>query len=325
LVVHSLTEELVKRGHDVTLFASGNNDTRAKLVSIADISSYESGDLDVHLDFENVLISKAYSIAKNGNFDIIHSHCDISTAYYAPLVDTPTVSTLHCPIGYWYDKRIIEYFKDTQWYVSISNERRKDMSNLNYISTVDNGINVDDMPFSEKKDNYVMVVGRIVKEKGIDVAIRAASLAKVQLYIFGPVDNTSEYWKNEIEPYVDGVLVKYMGIVAQEEVFKYMSKALAVLMPIKWQEPFGLVVAEAMAAGTPSIAFPHGSMNELITNGKIGYIVEFEAKMSNAINNIHKINPQDCRKEAQKRFSITAMADGYEKAYKTVISLANQK
>ncbi len=319
IMVNAITEELVKRGHDVTLFASGNSETNAKLISINDISSYESGDLLIHKDFENILISKAYKLAKEGNFDIIHSHFDTPTAYFAPLVDTPTISTLHNPIGFWYDKRILNAFKCTQWYASISNEQRKDLPDLNYIATVYNGIPIQDIPFSDVKENYVMIAGRIVKEKGVDIAIRVASQANIPLYIFGPIDEGSEYWEKEIKPFVDNEKVKYMGMVPRQEIYHYMSKAKAILMPLRWKEPFGLVVAEAMATGTPSIVFPLGSMAEIVENGKTGYIVQDENEMAHRIGDLGLIDPHVCRAEAKKRFSIEAMVNSYEDAYYKIL------
>lgn len=325
LVAHSITEELVKRGHDVTLFASGNSQTSAKLISVTDRSTFEKGDLKIHREFELMLISKAYSMAKEGHFDVIHSHYDIQTAHFAPLVDTPTVSTLHCPIGFWYDKRILYHYKNTQWYVSISNDQRRELPDLNYATTVYNGVPVDDIPFSDKKENFLMIVGRLVKEKGADIAIRVALKANIPLYIFGPVDDNSEYWEKEIKLFVDNKKVVYMGMRPRKEVFQYISKAKAILMPVRWAEPFGLVVAEAMAAGTPSIVFPLGSMQELVEDGKTGYIVKNEEEMIARINDLNKINPTLCRTIAHERFSIKAMVTGYEDVYYKIISKNNKK
>ena len=320
LVVYSITEELVKRGHDVTLFASGNSKTSAKLVSVTDRSTFENGDLKVHKEFENILISKAYSLARKGNFDVIHSHYDTPTAYFAPLVDTPTISTLHCPIGFWYDKRILSKFKNTQWYVSISNEQRRELPNLKYAATIYNGVPIHNIPFSVQKENFIMIVGRVVKEKGVDIAIRVALEVDIPLYIFGPVDNKSEYWDNEIKPFVDNKKVIYMGMKSREEVFEWMSKAKAILMPIQWSEPFGLVVAEAMAAGTPSIAFPMGSMLELIQNGKTGYIVSDEKEMTARIADLDRIDPRTCHAIAQEKFSIETMVTDYENVYNKIMA-----
>lgn len=319
LVAYSVSEELTKRGHEVTLFASGNSETSAKLVSVTNRSAFEEGNLKTHKEFENILISKAYSLAREGHFDIIHSHYDTPTAYFAPLVKTPTVSTLHCPIGFWYDKKILHNFKDTQWYVSISNEQRRELPDLKYAATVYNGVPVHDIPFSDKKENFIMTVGRLVKEKGADIAIKVALRANIPLYIFGPVDNNSDYWEKEIKPFVDNKKVIYMGMRPRKEVFQYMSKSKAILMPIRWSEPFGLAVAEAMAAGTPSIVFPQGSMQELVEDGKTGYIAKSEEEMLARINDLDKINPSVCRTIAHEKFSIEAMVTGYENVYYKII------
>jgi len=319
-IVHYITEKLVEMGHDVTLFAAGDSDTKAKLVSISDKSSYGNDCLPDHKQYEYMLVSKAYEMAKNGDFDIIHSHFDIVTAYFAPLVDTPTVSTLHSPIGTTPVKEILHHFKNTQWYVSISDAQREDIPDLNYAATVYNGIPIDEIPFSDSKENYVMCAARITPEKGTDIAIRVALKANIPLYIFGSVDKDGEYWKKEIEPFVDDEKIHYMGMVPRQELLKYMSKAKAFLMPIRWREPFGLVVAEAMAAGTPSIAFPNGSMKELIDDGETGYIVQNEEEMVQRLSDLSSISPQLCRDRVCARFSIDMMAAKYEKVYYDILS-----
>lgn len=319
-IVHYITEKLVEMGHDVTLFASGDTDTNAKLVSIADKSSYNSGSIADHQQYEYMLVSKAYSLAKDGNFDIIHSHFDTVTSYFAPLVDTPTVSTLHSPLGSMPNRDILHHFKDTQWYISISDSQREDLPDLNYAATVYNGVPIHDIPFSETKENYIVCAARIMPEKGIDIAIRVAKEVNIPLYIFGSVDKNSEYWKKEIEPFIDNESIFYMGMVPRKELLEYISKAKVFLMPIRWKEPFGLTVAEAMATGTPTIAFPQGSMRELIDDGETGYIVQDEKEMAQRINDLGAISPQLCRERASKRFSIDAMAAGYEKAYYDILN-----
>jgi len=323
-VVHSITEKLVEMGHDVTLFAAGDSDTKAKLVSISDKSSYENGHLADNKEYEYMLISKAYEMAKNGDFDIIHSHFDRSTLYFAPLVDTPTVTTLHSRIGIKPDKDLLYFFKDTQWYISISDAQREDNPKLQFAATVYNGIPIDEIPFSDTKENYVMCASRVMSEKGTDIAIRVAKEANIPLYIFGPVDKESEFWKKDIEPFIDNENVFYMGMVPRKELYIYMSKARAFLAPIRWREPFGLTVAEAMATGTPAIAFPHGSMRELIDDGETGYIVQDEKEMVQRISDSSSINSQLCRDRVSQRFSIDAMAAGYEKAYYHIIEQTNK-
>lgn len=321
-IVHYITEKLIEMGHDVTLFASGDTDTKAKLVSISDKSSYGNGYLEDHKQYEYMLVSKAYELAKEGHFDIIHSHFDNVTSYFAPLVDTPTVSTLHSPIGSTSVNEILHHFKDTQWYVSISDAQREGIPDLNYAATVYNGIPIDDIPFSASKENYIIYAGRIMPEKGTDIAIRVALGANIPLFIFGSVDKNSEYWKKEIEPFIDNKKIHYMGMVLRPELLRYMSKAKALLMPIRWREPFGLVVAEAMAAGTPSIAFPNGSMRELIDDGETGYLVKDEKEMVQRLSDLSSISSQLCRDRACARFSIDAMAAGYEKVYYDILDKA---
>ena len=321
-IVHYITEKLVEMGHDVTLFASGDTETTAKLISIADKSSYGEGLLQDHKQYEYMLASKAYELAKEGNFDIIHSHFDIVTAYFAPLVDTPTVSTLHSPIGLTPVKEILQHFKDSQWYISISDAQRQDIPDLNYAATVYNGIPIDEIPFSDSKDNFVMCAARITPEKGTDIAINVALEANIPLYIFGSADKDSEFWKNKIAPFIDDKKIRYMGMVPRQELLQYMSKAKALLMPIRWEEPFGLVVVEAMATGTPSIAFPNGSMEELIDDGETGYIVKDEQEMVQRLNNMGVINPQLCRDRVSAKYSIDTMAKNYEKAYYDILNQA---
>jgi len=319
-IVHYITEKLVEMGHDVTLFASGDTVTKAKLVSISAKSSYGSGHLEDHKQNEYMLVSKAYKLAQEGNFDIIHSHFDDVTSYFAPLVSTPTVSTLHSPIGLTANKEVLHHFKDTQWYVSISNSQREGIPDLNYIATVYNGMSFDDIPFSSVKEDFIIYAGRIMPEKGTDIAIRVALKANVPLYIFGSVNKDSEYWKKEIEPFIDDKKIMYMGMIPRPELLKYMSKAKAFLMPIRWKEPFGLVVIEAMATGTPTIAFPNGSMSEIIDDGETGYLVKDEKEMIQKLKDLNLINPQLCRDRASARFNIDTMVAGYEKAYYDILN-----
>lgn len=320
IVVHQLTEELVKRGHKVTLFASGDSETSAELVSVSDTATWSSVGIGPHEQYENMLVSKAYEMARNGHFDIIHSHFDLRSIYYAPLVDTPTISTLHSPLE-GLRKDIMQYFKKTQYYASISDNQRNPLPNLQYAVTAYNGVEIEKIPFygKEKKQDYFVFAGRIMDIKGVAEAIGVAQRTQTRLMLFGSVDEKSEYWIKKIKPFVDGKQIIYKGIMPREELFEYMGKAKAFLFPLKWEEPFGLVAIEAMAAGTPTISFRRGSLPEIIEDGKTGFLCDTIDEMIDAAGKIENINPLDCRKRVENMFTVSKVVDRYEQAYYSIL------
>lgn len=320
LIVYCLTEELVKRGHAVTLFASGDSETSAKLVSVNEKSTWKMGILDQHIDYEYTLISKAYQMAQNGDFDIIHSHFDTRTAYFAPLVKTPTISTLHSRLKK--EKRtVLRNFTNTQYYASISNDQRALLPELNYVVTAYNGIDVSQIPFSDKKEDYLVIVGRISHQKGIAEAIKIAKKLNKKLYIFGSADKTSDYWKKEIYPEIDGEKVIYMDMVSRQVVFNYLKHAQAFIFPLNWEEPFGLVAVEAMACGTPVVTLSRGSMPEIVENGKTGFVVNSIDEMIDMIDKAKGIDPSYCRKRVEDLYTVAKMVDRYEDAYKKILKI----
>lgn len=320
LVVHHLTEELVRRGHDVTLFASGDSKTNAKLVSVTKGAMFFEVGKGPHEQYENMLVSKAYQMARNGHFDIIHSHFDLRSIYYAPLVDTPTISTLHSPLD-GLCKEIMRHFKKTQYYASISDNQRNPIPDLQYAVTAYNGVEMEKIPFygKEKKQNYFVFAGRVMDIKGVAEAIEVAQRTRMRLIIFGSVDEKSEYWIQKIKPFVDGEQIIYKGMVPREELFEYLGRARAFLFPLKWEEPFGLVTIEAMAAGTPTISFRRGSLPEIINDGKTGFLCDTIDEMIDAVSKVENINPADCRKRVEDMFTISKVVDRYEQAYYSIL------
>jgi glycosyltransferase involved in cell wall biosynthesis len=318
MIAHILAEAMVGRGHDVTLFASGDSQTQAKLVSIAPVATMATPYFEDHRDYEHALIGKAYQMSQQGYFDILHSQFDVRTAGYAPLVSTPTVSTLHGPISD-HVRNILQHFKTTQYYISISDAQRKPLPDLNYISTIYNGIDVKSIPFSDAKEEFLIFSGRIHEQKGVVEAITVAKKANRKLLLFGSSNQEGDYWLKKVKPLIDDEQIIYKGFVSKEELYSYYAKACAFIFPIQWEEPFGLVVVEAMAAGTPVIALRRGSMPELIEDGKTGFLCDDVEGMAKAVANVGQINAADCRKRVEELFALEKMVDGYEKAYYQIL------
>lgn len=318
MIAYYLTEELVKRGHNVTLYASSDSKTSARLKSIS-ASSYIEGNLKNHADYEYALISKAYQDSLDGKFDIIHSHFDVRTAYFAPLVTTPTISTLHSPLDEGSKKEILSQFNNTQYYASISDNQREKNPDLNFIATAYNGVAIDTIPFSQKKEDYIIFTGRINQQKGVLEAIDVAKKTNTKLLIFGSHKEEDEYWQ-KVERLIDEKQIVYGGIIEHDKLFQYLVKAKAFIFPLQWDEPFGLSVVEALAAGTPVITFPKGSMPEIIEDGVNGFLVHSVDEMVEKLKNISSISAKVCREGVDKKFSIKSMTDRYEEAYYKILN-----
>jgi glycosyltransferase involved in cell wall biosynthesis len=188
------------------------------------------------------------------------------------------------------------------------------------VAVIGNPIVVDDFPFLDEKDDYLLWIGRLNDEKGPNRAIAAALEAGERLLLAGPVQpGEEEFFAAEVEPHLDGHRIRYIGEVGDEKGDLYAG-ASALLMPIRWPEPFGLVMTEAMACGTPVIAFPEGSAPELVLDGETGFVVNDEHEMAAAVGRLHEIDPRRCRESARERFDVAAVAEAYEHAYELVAS-----
>lgn len=318
-VVHNITEELVRRGHDVTLFASGDSKTSAKLVSVRENGTIMNVGQGLHYEHEPILISETYRRALRGDFDIIHTHYETLSAHFAPLVSTPTVQTIHPPLK-GFVKDVLSHYKRTQYYVSISNSQRKGMPDLQYAGTAYNGLNISAIPFNASKEDYLIHVGRIHEDKGTLEAIQIAKATGHRLIFFGAIDEKSDYWPKVIQPEVDGKQIIYGGMVSRQKVFESLIKAKAFIFPIKWEEPFGLVLVEAMACGTPIVAFRRGAVPEVVAHEKTGFVIDTLDEMKEALKKVSEIDPAACRQHAENNFSIAKMVDSYEAIYHKILS-----
>jgi glycosyltransferase involved in cell wall biosynthesis len=319
LVVSLLTDELVRRGHEVTLFASGDSITLANLESVHPRALRLDPSVKEFGIYEMLQMSRVYEQASE--FDIIHSHMGCAALPYVNLVKTPTVHTLH-GIFTPDNEKLFTYAKK-QPYVSISNTQRELRLGLNCVATVYNGIDVDSYQFYPQPDElpYLAFLGRISPEKGTHHAIAIAQQVGLPLKIAGKVDVVDvEYYESEIKPHIDGEQIQYLGEANHVEKNELMGRAIATLFPITWREPFGLVMVESMASGTPVIAMKLGSTSEVIADGKTGFLCNSIAECVSAVRRVEEINRNDCREHVVNRFSVQKMTDGYEAVYQQIVA-----
>jgi glycosyltransferase involved in cell wall biosynthesis len=318
LVVGLLTDELVRRGHEVTLFASGDSITSAKLTSVHPRALRLDSSIKEYGIYEMLQLGSVYERADE--FDIIHSHMGCASLSYTKLVKTPTVNTLH-GIFTPDNEKMFQYAK-SQPFVSISDAQRELRLGLNYVGTVYNGIDVSSYKFYPQPDEppYLAFLGRISPEKGAHLAIEIAKKAGWRLKIAGKVDVVDvEYFEKEVKPLIDGQQIEYLGEANHTQKNILMGGAVATLFPITWREPFGLVMVESMASGTPVIAIKLGSTTEVIAHGKTGFLCNDVEECVSAIAKVADLDRYACREYVQNRFSLQAMTDGYEEVYRQIL------
>lgn len=324
LIVGQLTEGLVRKGHEVTLYAAGDSKTSAKLVSVIPRCVNFDPRKKIRWDrsYDYTLISKLGREAEK--YDLIHSHLGTEMAYFTPLIKTPVVTTLHDPLDCSPQDRILPLFAQTQDYVSISGNQREPMPDLNYIATVYHGTNTKSFKFSRPKGRYLAFLGRISQAKGTDIAVRVARRANERLIIAGIIHRSERhirFWFDRIEPALKDKNISYVGPLLHRRAPDFLGGAKALIFPTRsvWREPFGLVMIEAMACGTPVIAFDYGSPPEIVIHGKTGFLVKTEEEMIKAVGKTDQISREDCRKHVEKNFTVERMVADYEKVYKKIL------
>jgi len=352
-VIYELCQGLSKKGHQVTLFASGDSKIDGHLSFI-----FKEKLLDKNISWSHYLypllhFTFAYEeIKKTGDFDIIHGHyslaSDLISLSFAHLNELPTLFTAHCPLAidqkYNDRKKLFEYCNRV-YYVSISNKQRT--LPLKYIANIYHGINIQQSPFTDwPTDEYILWLGRIVPEKGIDYAINLATQLKKKLMVVGRVDRENEasyqYFQTKIKNQLDNPQITYFETVDTEKRNKLLLQSKCFLFPIQWEEPFGLVMIEAMACATPVVAFARGSVPEIVKDGETGFIVNpsdedirgnwiikktgFDG-LCEAVERIYSM-PKDryiqmrknCRAHVEKHFTIDRMVNEYEKVYYKILN-----
>lgn len=328
-VLYNLVNGLVDKGHKVTFFGPKTARVKAKIFPTVDKPLRDQNVEWTNFPYTLYHITEAFDQASN--FDVIHIHLNKSQDYVAlPLSlnsKTPVLFTIHfrLPDKQKYKDRyeVLTKYKKLP-FTSISDSQRKGIS-LNFIKTIYNSLNIDSFPFVAKPDDYFVWLGKVNPLKGTKEAILAAKKAKVKLYLMGAIDKGVEsmlsYYEDQVKPLIDGKNIIWLGEVELKEKVKILGKAKAFLNPILWEEPFGLVMVEAQAVGTPVISFKRGAAPELIINGKTGFLVDNLEQMVEKMEKIDNIKRADCRKNIENKFSIKKMVEGYEQAYKLAIDV----
>ncbi|MFP4431585.1 MAG: glycosyltransferase family 4 protein [Spirochaetaceae bacterium] len=316
LVASHLTEGLVEAGHDVTLFATADSQTRAQLQAVAPAPYEEEKSLDPKV-WECLHIANLMEQADR--FDLIHNHFDFLPLSYSRLISTPMVTTIH---GFSSPKILPVYrrYNDRVHYISISDADRS--PELDYLATVYNGVDPEKFTFVPRASDYLLFLGRIHNDKGTREAIRIAKAAGLPLVIAGIVQDRS-YFNRYVKPAIDGTSIRYLGPAGPELRDQLLGNALALLHPINFDEPFGLTVVESMLTGTPVIAVRRGSMQELILDGETGFLVEDARDAADAVLRLSRepdiIDRRRCRDWAMERFTVSRMVQGYLRAYEAVL------
>ena len=315
-VASNIAEGLVARGFDVILFATEDSITRGKLSAICPRPVEEDHNLDSEV-YKFLHLANVFEHADK--FDIIHNQFDYYPLIFANLIKTPMVTTIN---GF-HNQQYIDIYKQYNKkvsYVSISNANRA--KELDYISTVYNGINLKDFQYNKNTQRtYLLFIGRISHDKGTDRAIKVAKAVNIPLVMAGQVPpEEQEYFTKYAKPHIDNKFITWLGPISPSGRRKVFAGAIASLHMINFDEPFGLTVTEAMASGVPVIAINRGSMSEIITDKKDGFLVKNEQEAIAAVRQIKKIDRNLCRKKVEENFSLDKMIDGYIKVYDKILN-----
>lgn len=323
-VVHYLTEELIRQGHDVTLFASGDSVTQGKLIPCSPRALRLDRSCTDPLSYHINMIDRVASL--QDEFDLVHFHTEYIHFPIARQMNIPTLTTIHNRLDTPDHQSLYRNFSDLPL-VSISNNHRKPVAFANFMGTIYHGLPLELLPFNKNpKKDYVAFLGRFSPTKGpieaIDIAIRAGKKIKIA----AKIDEYSPgYFEKVVEPRLNHPQVEYIGEIGEGQKAEFLGNAEALLFPINWPEPFGMVLIEALSCGTPVIAFNHGSVPEIIEHGKTGYIARDVGDAVNALLNVDQFSRLVCRRSFEKRFSVERMTNDYLTIYRDLMAQSDFK
>lgn len=314
LAVSNITEGLIKKGHDVTLFACGGSKTKGKLIEIIKEPLYELTGCfswDAISPYEFLMYYALAEKVKNREFDLIHNHLGFQLLPLAPLIDVPIVTTMHSSLEPDFPY-LAEKFKNNN-YVSISNAQRELAPYLNYVETIYHGLqNSEYEPRLSGDSDYYLFLGSLIKNKGVNIAVKAAKELGIKLFLAGEFrESEKDFYDKEVDPYIDGKQIRVLGEVTTKEKNRLLRGAKALLFPSQWKEAFGLVIIEALTHGTPVVAYGNGAVPEIIIEGKTGYIVDDYDDFKSKIMQVGGLSRKACREDAEARFDVSVVVDNY--------------
>lgn len=312
-VVSWLTEELVRRGHEVTLFASGDSHTAAELVPVVARAARPNGDVD---SLSARMLQLGLLARRAQRFDVVHSHIDLFG--FPGLVDLPALSTMHGRLDVGLYGPLLRTFARHP-VVSISDAQRVPVPDAGWIGTVYHGLPLDEYPYTEARGDYLCFVGRMSPEKRPHVAIDIARRVGARLVLAAKVDHVDrEYFEAMVRPRLREPGIEFVGELGEDDKVELMRHARALLFPILWPEPFGLVMIEALACGTPVLTRRCGSTPEVIADGVVGFVCDSDRELERAVLEVDRIERRRCRLHVEERFSAARMAHDYERLYERV-------
>jgi glycosyltransferase involved in cell wall biosynthesis len=319
-VVGVLTDALVRRGHAVTLFCAPGSRSTARVVSLLQESHPDEIERSL---YEADHVARAFEeidlAAGDLRFDVVHDHCGFTALAMADRLETPIVHTLHGQ----FTASTAAFYAHHGHKAALVGISRAQLSSapagLDLVSAIPNPIDIRAWPLREHKDDYLLWIGRMTAEKGPHRAIAAARAAGVPLVLAGVIQPGQQaFFDREVAPHVDGERVRFLGEVAGSLKRSVFAGARALLMPIRWEEPFGMVMVEALACGTPVIAFPEGAASELVLDGQTGFLVDDELAMAAAVAQLPRIAARDCRAWVAEHCDVDVVAAAYERTYRSV-------
>jgi glycosyltransferase involved in cell wall biosynthesis len=324
-VVYWITEELVALGHDVTLFASGDSQTSGKLDATWPKALRLDGSVRDPYALHMVMLERVRQKCDNEEFDFLHFHLDYLPFSLFSRQPTPFVTTLHGRLDLPEHQPVFNVFSSIP-VVSISNAQRRPVPQANWLRTIYHGLPENLLTPQPVKQSYLAVLGRIAPEKRVDRAIQIAVRCGIPLKIAAKIDRADQdYYDEVIRPMMDHPLVEYIGEIGDHEKSEFLSGAIGLLLPIDWPEPFGLVMIEAMACGTPVLAYNRGSVPEIVEEGLTGFIVEDEISAVGVVDRLASLDRAKVRQRFEERFTARRMALDYLAAYNSLIEAATPK